>query len=329
MIISTFKSIQKAYVDLRLDLSWSEIAELLLYHNDTNSKESVELYNMVEFKTLDDIDVEPARKYHYINGIKQHTFDTIPNTIRRCKNNVVSITGIVLDVDHNKTLEETMNSLDGIEYVIYTTFRHTETEHRFRVVIPFSRPLLGCDIEGRQQDIIDVFPDVDMSSFSVSQSFYFHSGKNDSISYWNLGEMIDPYDFKVTEPKIIEHIVYEKSTTNEMDSLMQEFKSYYPTLDYSTWIRVTWAFCNELGNVEGVNLMRYYYPESNKGEYDKLLNTKYSGKRCTIGTIKKMINDLKPKKVTSVERLENYTKYMGLLEERRMLEERIKELKHE
>lgn len=295
MIISTFKSIQKAYVDLRLDLAWSEIAELLLHHNDVDNKEDVELYNMVEFKTLDDPTVENARKYHYINGVKQNTFDTIANTVRRCKNNVISITGIVLDVDEKKTLQETMKELDGIEYVIYTTFRHTETDHRFRVVLPFSRPLLACDIEGRQQDIIKVFPDVDMSSFSVSQSFYFHSGKNDSISYWNLGEMIDPYDFKVAEPKVVEQVVYDKSTISDMDKLIQEFKNYYPTLDYSTWIRITWAFCNELGNGEGISLMRYYYPENNKGEYDKLLTSKYNGKRCTIGTVKKMINDKKGK----------------------------------
>ena len=314
MILSTFKSIQKAYVDLVLDRSWREIVEVLLHHYDVDNKEDVELYNMVEFKTLDDPTVENARKYHYINGVKQNTFDTIPNTVRRCKNNVISITGIVLDVDENKTLEETMRSLDGIEYVIYTTFNHSITNHRFRVVIPFSRPLLACDIEGRQQDIIDVFPDVDMSSFSVSQSFYFHSGKNDSISYWNLGEMVDPYDFKIAEPKVVEQVIYDKPDSSEMDHHMEVFKMLYPTLNYSEWIRVTWACCNEIGNVEGINLMRYYYPESNKGEYDKLLSTKYSGKRCTLGTIKKMINDKRPKHVDRLNVYQQHLVEMKLIE---------------
>jgi hypothetical protein len=74
-------------------------------------------------------------------------------------------------------------------------------KHKFRVVIPFSRPLLKDDIEGRQQDIIDTFPGVDNASFTVSQSFYFHSGKNDNIAYHNVGVIVDPYSFKYQQPK--------------------------------------------------------------------------------------------------------------------------------
>ena len=192
MIISTFKSISKAYVDLQLDLEWNEVAELLMSHYDADNKHDVELYNMVEFKDPNDPTTEPARRYHYIDGVKQETYDEIPNTVRRCKGNVVSITGIVLDIDSDKTIEQAIELLDGIEYVLYTTFRHTIQKHKFRVVIPFSKPLLATDIAGRQQDIINTFPGVDNASFTVSQSFYFHSGKNDCITYHNRGVMISP-----------------------------------------------------------------------------------------------------------------------------------------
>ena len=196
MIISTFKSVQKAYVDLRLDMSWEEIVDLLTHHYDVDNKESVELYNMVDFKTTD---YELGRKYHYLDGIRQDTYDEIPNTIRRCKNNLVSISGIVLDYDKNQTIEQTINELKGIEYVLYTTFRHTKLNHRFRVVIPFSQPLLADDVAGRQKDIKKMFPTVDNASFSVSQSFYFHSGKEDSRTHHGTGIMIDPYIFEVEE----------------------------------------------------------------------------------------------------------------------------------
>jgi hypothetical protein len=243
---------------------------------------------MVDFKTTD---YELGRKFHYINGERQDDFDEIPNTIRRCKNNLVSISGIVLDYDKNQTIEQTINELKGIEYVLYTTFRHTKLSHRFRVVIPFSRPLLAEDVAGRQKDIKKMFPTVDNASFSVSQSFYFHSGKEDSRTYHGTGIMIDPYIFEVEE---IKEYVYEpthQNTSEDITNLIQELKRHYPDLTYEEWIRVTWAFCHELGQSEGINLMRQYYPESKSGEYKKLSTSRYNGKRVTIGTVVKMIKD--------------------------------------
>lgn len=205
MIITTFKSIYKAYVDEVVNEDWNTLAQFLLCHRSANKKQDVPLYNFAEFVNLSDITnttEQWGRKYHYVDGIKQDTFDLIPNTVRRCKHNVVGINGIVLDVDEKMTIDDIKKILDGIEYVLYTTFRHTKEKHKFRVTIPFTRMLLANDIEGRKQNIIDTFPGVDNASFTVSQSFYFHSGNNDSYTYWNRGHMIDPYEFKYTEPEI-------------------------------------------------------------------------------------------------------------------------------
>jgi hypothetical protein len=186
-----------------------------MHHYDADSKDKVELYNMVHFKSSNDPTVEPGRRYHYIDSVKQSTYDEIPNTVRRCKNNVISITGIVLDVDEEMTMEQAMTKLDGIEYVLYTTFRHTPEKHKFRIVIPFSKPLLAEDVAGRQQDIISMFPGVDNASFTVSQSFYFHSGKNDSIAYHNKGYIIDPYEFEYREPEV--YIPQETTIDRDID----------------------------------------------------------------------------------------------------------------
>lgn len=290
MIISTFKSVQKAYVDLRLDMSWDEICDLLTYHYDVDNKTDVELYNMVDFKTTD---YELGRKYHYINGERSDDYTEIANTVRRCKNNLVSISGIVLDYDKNQTIEQTITELAGIEYVLYTTFRHTKENHRFRVVIPFSQPLLASDVASRQKDIKKMFPTVDNASFSVSQSFYFHSGKEDSRTYRGTGIMIDPYIFEVEEFVEPVYDIKHQNTNEEITHLITELKRLYPNLSYDEWIRVTWAFCHELGQSEGINLVRQYYPESSKGEYKKLSTTRYNGKKVTIGTIVKMIKDRK------------------------------------
>lgn len=203
MILTTFKSVERAYVDLKIDLPWPELAELLCEHHDVERKELGPMFNFADFKTLDE-EHEQGRRHHYIDGIRQETFDEIPNTVRRCKGNVKSIQGIILDVDKHKTIEEVMELYSDIEYVIYTTFRHTLEEHRFRVVIPFSQPLLADDVIFYKDDIKATFPGVDNASFTVSQSFYFHSGKNDSIAYWNQGTMIDPYKFNYQEPKLFD-----------------------------------------------------------------------------------------------------------------------------
>jgi hypothetical protein len=73
---------------------------------------------------------------------------------------------------------------------------------------------MKADIAGRQASICETFPGVDAASFTVSQSFYFHSGKNNTYSYWNEGEMIDPYKhFEHREPEVyISNPAYSNTT---------------------------------------------------------------------------------------------------------------------
>lgn len=258
MIISTFKSVHKAYVDLRLDMTWDEMVDVLTHHYDVENKEDVELYNLVEFKDITDPTVEFARKYHYIDGIKQSTYDLITNKVRRCKNNVVALWGIVLDVDDELSIEETVTKLEGIEYVLYTTFRHTQNKNKFRVIIPFSTPLLKEDIEGRQQSIIDTFPGVDNASFSESQSFYFHSGKNDSLSFRVRGSMVNPYDFEYKEKEVfvphqIEHKEFDdEQFTKYKQAVIESLEScsglhYAGTGDNNLGVLTLVSICKSIG----------------------------------------------------------------------------------
>jgi hypothetical protein len=209
MIITTFKSIGRAYVDLRIDQDWQDQVKLLTEHHNASSKHEVPMFNLAEFKAVDDPFVERARRYHgrMVEGNFMRdangAYDELPDTVRRCKGNVIGITGIVLDVDEAMTIEAAMTMLEPLEYVLYTTFRHTPDNHKFRIVIPFARPLLAEDIAGRQASIMSTFPGVDNASFTVSQSFYFHSGNVDPIAYHNPGIILDPYDnFTYTPPKI-------------------------------------------------------------------------------------------------------------------------------
>ena len=228
MILSTFRSVGKAYVDQVIDEPWSTLADLLTTHIDSPSKARTPMFNFAEFKTADDPTAEPGRSYHghEVAGvwtrIPEGTYDEIPGTVRRCKGNVVAINGIVLDVDEKMSIDEAQQMFREIEYVLYTTFRHTPERHKFRIVIPFSQPLLASDIAGRQAAIVETFPGVDAASFTVSQSFYFHSGHNSPYSVWNEGVMLDPYAFEYREPK-----VWQPQPTHSTGPMDAEFAEAY------------------------------------------------------------------------------------------------------
>lgn len=71
--------------------------------------------------------------------------------------------------------------------------------------------------------------------------------------------------------------------------LMETLKQYYPMLDYDDWIRVSWALKNSIGEYDATNLMKYFYPETVKNEYKKLMRSRPIGKQCTLGTVRYMI----------------------------------------
>ena len=71
--------------------------------------------------------------------------------------------------------------------------------------------------------------------------------------------------------------------------LAETLKQHYNTLSYDQWIRVAWAFKNELGTAAAQDIMRYYWPETDRGEYAQLMKSQPQGRRSTFGTLNYMI----------------------------------------
>jgi hypothetical protein len=130
---------------------------------------------------------------------------------------------------------------------------------------------------------------------------------DDVLSHW-LNMLLN--DMPIYEHEIIER---PKLSDNEITQLADELKKHYPQLTYDEWIRVTWAFCNELGVSDGVMLMRYHYPESVKGEYSKFYKSSNTGKKITIGTIIKMIKD---RGGNTHNPITNYNQYLKQMKEK-------------
>ena len=119
---------------------------------------------------------------------------------------------------------------------------------------------------------------------------------DDILTYW--------LQLLLNDMPIIDYTPIERPKLND-DTIVQladELKKHYPQLSYDEWIRVTWAFCNELGTNDGVAIMKYHYPESKQGEYRKFYNKSNTGKKITIGTVIKMIKD-RGGKVTTTNNL--------------------------
>jgi hypothetical protein len=216
--------VSKAYVedmrDVFENVEWTDFVQILLDRQNVQEKELGTLYTLSRFKNIGDPTAQLGRKKLYKNHEWTGEYHYYPNTVRRCKDNLVAISGMLLDFDKDVKIEEVMESYKNIEYVLYTTFNHTYDSHRFRVVIPFTTPLLVEDIERKKQFIEDIFVGVDPASFSASQSFYFHSGHNDPIAYHNVGHIIDPYN------DFIDGIVEDKKIVKEHTNVFELSPEY-------------------------------------------------------------------------------------------------------
>lgn len=86
--------------------------------------------------------------------------------------------------------------------------------------------------------------------------------------------------------------------------LAETLKQYYPTLSYDEWIRVAWGFKHSVGDIVALDLLRYFWPEKEKGEYRRLMRSQSSGRKCTLGTIRYMIKQKGGKCANTQEELD-------------------------
>jgi hypothetical protein len=79
---------------------------------------------------------------------------------------------------------------------------------------------------------------------------------------------------------------------NEVRELLQLVKTKYFSLDYSTWLSVTWAVYKILGPAIGAQLMQEFYPEQQRNEYYNLARQHKPGKSPGITKLRSLVDDL-------------------------------------
>ena len=228
---------ESVYLPIRpacqLDVSWEEIAQLLVQHDNVDVKEDTNMFNLWQFKTLEEGAEEGQRK------IGEEEYERISGTVRRCANNAVGLWGLVIDYDKNITIEDAVQRLAGLEYVFYTTFKHTAENPRFRIVIPFNRIMTKAEFKLKKNSISETFIGADPASWNLSQAIYLHSGENDSFSFRSEGSFLSPDDF-------IDDVIVE------IDSTVKEASDY--TGEDDAYKKVVWdeiMSCREVRRGEG------------------------------------------------------------------------------
>jgi hypothetical protein len=110
---------------------------------------------------------------------------------------------IVLDVEDSISTDMARNLLKDYSYAMHTTKRHTDKDHRYRIVMPLSHKLEmdGADYKEFMNNIYDWLPfDVDRQTSQRSRKWMGNNGK----LWYNDGELLDALQFIPNTRKAVE-----------------------------------------------------------------------------------------------------------------------------
>ncbi|MBO1581582.1 hypothetical protein [Bacillus sp. XF8] len=103
------------------------------------------------------------------------TFKSIGDSIKRSKANWESQQVIALDFDEDLTLDEAINDIFFKQHAafLYTTFRHKDSHHKFRVVFVLDKPLTQYkDFEHIMDSLLERYPQADRACRDGSRLFF-------------------------------------------------------------------------------------------------------------------------------------------------------------
>lgn len=208
--LNIYPSVRQAYIHPD-DIAWVEWHEAVEFMRDCGKltaatdegKTDQMLYNFCEYKIKDFATPDPD---HFNPDLTPH-----PRTelIRRCRENVVKIHCLLIDVDGGMDRATAEAQWAGFEYVIYSTHGHrwVSGKDKFRMVLPLERPLTLHEAEERKTALTAItLGAVDKASFTVSQAFYFPSwtehNEADRFFEWRLGQRFPAHELPAEEVRV-------------------------------------------------------------------------------------------------------------------------------
>lgn len=207
MKLNIYSSVRQAYIHPSeiLDVTFPEFIEIAVaLGGEQTSKDSGPLYNFCEYNTTD-FECPPQERFR-----QELTQWPRTSLIRRCRQNVVAIGCLLLDIDGDVTLDQAVTQWAPWEFFIYSTYNNSPTVDKFRLVVPLQQAVTSQQWSSRHTAMVEQFH-VDPASFTLSQAFYmptYHSG-NRHLQYTYHNQSTQRYnvlDLPQEEPPVVERV---------------------------------------------------------------------------------------------------------------------------
>lgn len=165
-----------------------------------DNKTDRQLLSAVKYKDTNFIPATDQQgNIYYVDG------KTVP---KRCAENVETWTMLPLDLDENLTIQSAEKLYEDHEFVLSTSFNHTEEHHKFHIFMFLKEPVSAADFDARTDAIKEFIGGADLSSISKSQGFFLPScseeNKDIAQVFHSKGEPLDLMSFPINKPKPID-----------------------------------------------------------------------------------------------------------------------------
>jgi hypothetical protein len=155
------------------ETTWDTFRDVILSgHVVADDRLAVKLFNACEYKTPESLAGDP--KLVVYDGDTDRTYT------RRLKENVLTVTMLILDYDGGMSLNDAREKFKAYEYVGYTSFRHLKDKgvEKFRLVFPLATPVPAV---GKFTDCDDLIEGADW--YELGEALKEFSGACDPASF--------------------------------------------------------------------------------------------------------------------------------------------------
>lgn len=217
--------------------------------------------------------------------------------------NFVSRQLFMVDIDNGMTIQELFNNDFYNEFGcgFYTTKRHTDDNHRFRIMFMTEEPITDVNTCKKIiRGLLTMFESADTSCKDASRIYYgtvncqIKECREKYLPKYITDELVKLID-SLDNNKQSNYVptTYDNKQTipvdmvNELLYLISQ-KTGNLRGEYEQWRTIAWATCHTVGMNDAHNLMMRYWPDKTKKEIKTLTSWKHKSDSPTVGTLIKL-----------------------------------------
>jgi hypothetical protein len=222
----------------------------------------------------------------------------------RCDDDYVSRQVVMVDIDDGMTIQELFENDFYNEFGagFYTTARHTDTAHRFRILFVLEEPITDClTMRKVIRGLLEIFDSGDKSCKDASRIYYgipnclIKECRDKILPTFITNALVDMIDsIDMAEAQKQKTYIIDPSQNLQyddiyVDQLLSNIASKVGNLkgQYDEWRTIAWATCSVVGISNAKSLMLKHFYEKTKGEMTTLMSWK-QGRGPTVGSLIKL-----------------------------------------